>query len=636
MSAIWGLLSFSAPLMQNAGTTMEQIFRNHCKIDQYAHITSLHSFWGCGIQHLTEESQSEILPFHDAERGLFFNADCMLDNRQELIQELSLSSEPDGSLMLLSYKKWGINCLKHLRGLFSMAVYEESTKTLYLATDHTASRCLYYYRQGDLFVYSTLITPILSIFQSIPYNELYIKDYLTAPGLMPNIVSDETPYKGIYKLNPGCFLTITADSITETQYWNPSFPLSDCHCKQAEEYGMYFRQLYSSCVADALRCNGQVGIAMSSGLDSATVGALAATALKQNAKKLMTYTYVPSLDTQDRNPNNITNEQADVKSIVELYSNMVPHFLNNHGKNCLENFDESLRIMEFPFKAYVNMPNLREIYNLAASDGCKVLLTGQCGNSTVSHGYIDDVLYDLYSSKRGILFLKYLNHYSKTVHESRRKALLGCLRYFQYTQRRYKAKDFVYTPTNSFLSPEVLNHYPLKERFQKSGNVILENLPIGHHEYLAGLYKASLYTYMGELETKMGLANGIIIRDPTKDMRILSFCYHLPYRLFAYRGIPRWLIRGNLADLLPTKLLDNWMRYGVQNADYLKRIQRDLPKLMPMLNEVRSAFQINGLIDFNRLTAYLDTLPNAISGNQFESFDNLIYILGLQLFFQSR
>lgn len=634
MSAIWGSISFSTPLSSDMPASMKAPYLNNCKIDSYSHIIESHVFMACGIQYITSEASLEKLPIYDSNHEIYFNTDSLLDNREELIQALDASpQEPDGTLMYLAYLKWGIKCLNRFRGLFALAIYDKSRQTLYLATDQTASRCLYYYHLNDTFIFSTLIKPILAVNPNITFNGYYLKDYLSAPGLMPNIVSTETPYSDIYKLNPGTYLEITRNSITEKSYWNPSLPLSDIHCRTPRDYGSYFRELYNTCVKDALRCNGEVGIAMSSGLDSATVGALAATHLVKADKKLMTYTYVPCCETTvHRASNHIMNEQKDVESILSMYANMIPHFLNNEGKNCLSELDNELAILEFPFKAYVNMPNLCEIYRHAAADNCKILLTGQCGNSTVSHGYIDDVLYDLYSKKHYFLFLSYLNHYSKTVRESRKKALIGCYRYFQHAQKVYSQKSLSYNITNSFVSPDIRNDYPLEKRLWESGNTILESIPTSDSYYKSGLYKSAMYTYLGELETKMGLANGIIIRDPTKDIRMLSFCYHLPYRLFAYMGIPRWLIRENLRDLLPNQLLDNWMRYGVQNADYISRIERDMEQILPSLNSVKENFLFSEWINNSELTRYLDQLAQYGMDTDFWKFDDLIYIFILHQF----
>ena len=107
---------------------------------------------------------------------------------------------------------------------------------------------------------------------------------------------------------------------------------------------------------------------------------------------------------------------------------------------------------------------------------------------------------------------------------------------------------------------------------------------------------------------------------------MLSFCYHLPYHLFAYLGTPRWLIRGNLRNLLPEKLLDNWMRYGVQNADYLSRIMRDMEQILPKLNSAKDNFQFPKWLNSTELTDYLEQIAQSEPDITFQKFDDMIYI----------
>ena len=91
--------------------------------------------------------------------------------------------------------------------------------------------------------------------------------------------------------------------------------------------------------------------------------------------------------------------------------------------------------------------------------------------------------------------------------------------------------------------------------------------------------KKALYTYLGEFETKMGLKYGVVLRDPTADIRMISFCYHMPYKYFAYNGVPRWLVRNNFQEELPNNIVNNWMRYGVQNADCFIRMKREWKRI---------------------------------------------------------
>ncbi len=606
MSAIWGIVSFQDIILQDAESCMRSYYNTNCKIDRSESIFQKEVCFGCGIQYLTKEAKEEHLPYYDEALQLSFTADCILDNRAELLSKLEETDTtlPDGTLMLRSYQKWGIDCVKHFRGLYSFAVYDKRNGCLYLATDHVSARCLYYYIDGAQVTFSTLLTPIRKLYPHISMNENYIKDFLTAPGLMPNVSSVETLYEKVHKLNPGTYVKITANSMKEISYWNPAMPDTKYSCKTTEDYGSHFRSLYEACVKDALRTDGDIAISLSSGLDSASVGALAAKHLQSIEKPLYAYTYVPYEETApDKNRNNVHNETADVQKIAKMHPNIVTHFLTNQGKNCVAEIPHGISIMEIPYKAFGNLPSLQEIYQKASQTGCKIVLTGQLGNNTVSCGYIDNILYDLYQKKKYVTFLRYLNRYSKTVKESRKKALKGCIRYFEHTNKEYADTSFSYQSDNPFLSDSITEGYPMKERYLQN-KIPLKGGPSCEAVYHQNIFHKPMLTYLGELDTKMGLAYGIVLRDPTRDMRILSFCRHLPYHLFAYQGTPRWLIRGNLRDILPHDLLDNWMRYGVQNSDSHKRIMRDWQTLYPQLKSQLTSELLKPYVDSAKIETY--------------------------------
>lgn len=687
MSAIWGYLSYTNTIPAEFSSLMEAPYRAKCNIDRYEQRQNAFLHFGCGIQYITQEAQHEVLPVFDAENGIYFTADCILDNREELIPLLSaagtapndastatagttlfdstLTTAPDGTLMYLGYKTWGIDCLKRFRGLFSLAVYDAKVQTLFLATDQTASRCLYYYKTGDSVCFSTLLDPIRDVCPELTYNELYLKDYLTAPGLMPNIVPTETPYAGVYKINPGCFVEITRDRVTEHSYYSPFEAKAHHkvlgntrkHCSanhsgklsagffskfSAKSYGKAFRALYTDCVKDALRTDGEVSISMSSGLDSASVGALAATLLQETDKSLYSYTYVPCMTPEpDKNKDNIHDETGDVLKIAEMHPNIKTRFLNNEEKNCLDFLPKGLDLMEIPYKAIINLPNLYEMYCNARKEGCRVILTGQTGNATVSHGYIDDVLFDDYRRGHFLRFLSYLNNHSRKVKLSRKKELSACIRYFRHVKKIYATEGIrELTPDNPFLAGEILKGYPYPERYAEGELPFLTSVPVDRTIYPLFLYNKATLTYLGELDTKLGLAAGVVLRDPTRDPRMLEFCAALPYHLFAYQGTPRWLIRGNFADLLPTSLLDNFMRYGVQNSDWIQRIRRDWPALYPELvaffgtpeQDTPQKATLYNMVDWKKAEDYLHSLSESGPGKDCFCFECLIFTVLLYCF----
>lgn len=606
MSAIWGTLSFQTTLPVSTDSLMRQPYGAY-KIDRFHTKSCGQVYMGCGIQYITAQSINEPLPIYDEARRLLFTADCYLDNRQELLDILSPEDRtvPDGTLMYLGYLKWGMDCVSHFLGAFTMAVYRWDTKTLYLASDPMASRCLYYYQDSEGIAFSTLLKPILQLHPHISKNELFLKDFLYAPKMVPIITEDDTPYQNIKKLPPATWLALREGGAVVHRYWDPvTSPFIPPRAKGSDAWGAAFLQLYRTCVEQTMGTHQNTAIALSSGLDSSSVGALAAQHLAQNGKKLWAFTYVPYEKPQSKTKYRIEDETSGIQDMVKMYPNILPHFLNNGGKNAVFPIVSELDTIEIPFKAFVNLPSLLEIGNQAQNAGCKVLLIGQCGNSTVSYGEFPDILYDAFSSHHYLRYLQLIWQYGKSVHSSRKKLLLGSFRDFRAEKRK---KEYHYEMENPFLKHWKEADYPLEERFHMGNRNQLEKLFSSEKDYRQNCYFRSVLTYLGEIETKSGLAAGLLYRDPTRDPRIFSFCAHMPYEFFCCNGTPRWLIRGNFRDLLPSSILDHWRTRGVQNADWILRVQRDWDRVGPILESSLKASPLFKLLESQKISEFFES-----------------------------
>ena len=577
MSAIWGIvrLNKSAVIPENAYDKMKHAYEERCKIDRYSMISFEDGFFACGIQHVTPQAYNENLPC-DNGNGLYFTSDCMVDNPH--------GDTPDGKYLYEKYLEKGPDSLKEIYGAYSAAIWDSARHALQLCADPAASRCLYYYQRDGLIVFSTLIEPIRKIFPDIPINENYIKDFLIAPMLLPNLVPRESAYLGVNKVIQGYYITFSEGKAEETRYFDPQIYNKDMKVRTIKQTDLTFRSLYERCVGNLLR-NEINGVAMSSGLDSSSIAVLAADHIKKTGHgRLLAYTYIPAMDVPS-GPDNITDETKAVKEIVKANPNIEPHFLNNQGKNCVAQIPDVVSLTEMPIKAIVNFPNLLEIYDTAAQNGCRIIMNGQFGNSTVSYGKYENILYDKYSRHHYLSYTSDILRASKKLNVPFLRPLKGFRSDFK------KQKKFLKNPTmiwntelyNQYLHPEIEENYPAQERFTASGFLYAGEIYTNEIEYHHQIFNHPSFAYIGEIETKIGLRYGIIIRDPTRDARMLSFCVKVPYSHFAYHGTPRCLIRRNLRDLIPTDILDNWKRYGEQNADWVLRLNRDSTIVIPFL-----------------------------------------------------
>lgn len=621
MSAIWGAIEYT----KNRTTTvsnMNKIYNERCKIDKINEKKMDNQLFGCGIQFITKESENERLPIYSLNKKLFFTADCILDNRNELLQLLEIKDPktPDGAIMYHAYLKWGYDCVAHFHGLYSIAIYDMSSHTLFLATDPTASRCLYYYKHPNGCTFSTLLEPILEVHPNIKLNEAYIQDYLIAPGLRPNLSATETPYDGISKIEAGTYVIITKEQICIQRYWSPTrLPQKIRTSNQCKEL---FIATFKSCVQNALRTNGEVGIALSSGFDSSSVAAVAADTLQNVSKNLHSYTYIPYYDhVSDKHASYfITNEKNTIEKTVAMYPNIKPSFLNTNGVDFYQSMDELLSIMEIPFKAFVNLASLQELFTTAAKDQCKVFLTGQYGNATISYGNIDDILYEMYRHRHYLSYLATLNQYCKNAKESRKKALLGCRRYFMHSTSILKScnSKIHYQPDNPFLNKELVSTYSYNTRFAAEKLPIADHCALPKYLYEQYLYSTPALTYLGEYETKFGLANGILLRDPTRDPDIICFCHSIPYKFFAYHGIPRWLVRECLKEYLPREIIEPYLRYGLQNADWAYRVSLNWSNIADSLQKNLSEQILKKYVDQPSINTFFAKFKESFTASAYE------------------
>lgn len=613
MSAIWGIIALeqTSHLPTECRATFEQTYRNSCKIDRYEGIVTTDAYFGCGIQYITKESRKECLPIYDRDKGILFTADCILDNRTEVITHLlskghskeKLLNAPDGLLMYLSFLTFGEDCIKGFRGLFSVSVWDENARTLTFFSDPVSARSLYYTQADGLIAFSTRAEPLLKLFEVTP-NENYYKDFLLSNTSVIYLVPGETPYKEIFLLPPATKLRFTKKGQTSSRYHSQCKSLKYRHMS-AQNCNAQFLQLYQTCVQDALRTFGEVGIAMSSGLDSSSIGVLAANELDCKGKQLHSYTFTP-YHTPDHycENNRILDESIPVRDLVKMYPNISVTFLNNQGKNLFQDMTFCTNLLEMPYKTGA-FPNLFEICEAASHIGCKVLLNGAFGNHTVSFGHISNGLYNLYRKKRRIAFHALLRRY--TTHEGLnpkefKQRLLKCFRNFEHRPKDFSA---TFIPDNIFVTPTILKDYDLSKRHLADPHAKASTGFLTETTYSDYLQSTALFMYLGVFETQFGLSTGMLLRDPTKDIRMIEFCRQIPFSMFTYKGMPRQLIRSAFSTSLPNSILEPWEQRGIQNSDWSQRILRDWQTLQPELLQHLDSGYLDNWIDKERLRSFI-------------------------------
>ena len=251
--------------------------------------------FGHALLRTTHESFGERQP-ESLDGRFWITADARLDCRAELIGEVERTgrrfsrSVPDSTLILHAYAVWGMECVEHLRGDFSFAIWDARNKALFCARDHFGIKPFYYAQLGEMFLFSNTLNCVrLHPEVSEDLNEAAIGDFLLF-GL--NYDNATTSFRDVQRLPPAHCLTFSSNGLKIKRYWAPP---TDGRIRYAKpgDYVEHFQALLQDAVADRLRTD-RVGILLSGGLDSSSVAAVAkeVSAKSGRATEICGYTYV--------------------------------------------------------------------------------------------------------------------------------------------------------------------------------------------------------------------------------------------------------------------------------------------------------------------------------------------------------
>lgn len=631
MSIIWGCVDLSGTaLSPQLSGKMESSARRY-KIDRFHEICRQNAVMGCGLQMIADYSLHEVLPVYDAETGLLFAADCILDNRTELLRLLGIENReaPDGTLLYQAYRKWGPECHDYLRGSYAFAVYDFIKNTLFISTDHTFSRSLYYLRRGPKIYFSTLIRSIATAAEPTPEpNKRWITDYLAIDSLAILTEPYETAYEGILKPGVAEWILFSTEDEKHHVFWNP-LELPPLNPDSDEGYRRQFLEIMDSAAREIVQTGAPVGIYLSSGLDSSAVASCIAPILAEQGRDLRSYTSVPAADYQSSYARNvIVNEQAGVEALVKMYPNIKASFCSLPGVDNITGAQDITFYQEMPVKSLFNNIWMLELGGQARRDGVRIMLNGQIGNLTISWGEYRTVVHTYLHKGRLLQALREINNAGKHHRFSRKKLLIGALRDLWRTAP-------VAAPTlSAFVNKEAADAFHCKARMQNIAYLRSTGV-VTHADIKRLLYNPCMLSLCGEAETKLGLACGFVERDITKDKRVFEFCMRAPAQCFSKDGVERRLVRDYCGDRLPREIIGNEYGMGLQSADWCERLQGRWESVSVDIRRNCLHTDMEPYIDLEEVTHALERVYAGSGENDESELQALFYLYSLSLFLQS-
>lgn len=178
-------------------------------------------------------------------------------------------TETDTEVIVHLYEEEGIDCVKKLRGMFAIAIYDTRKRELYLARDYFGIKPLYYAHTGQGVVFGSEVKSILA--------SGWINSEVSAQALwnfftFQYVPDPDTMFQGVHKVPPGHYLVWNDEKLSVRPYWKVEFRPDDSKSLS------YFAEGITERLRESVQAHltGDVprGAFLSSGIDSTAIVSL--------------------------------------------------------------------------------------------------------------------------------------------------------------------------------------------------------------------------------------------------------------------------------------------------------------------------------------------------------------------------
>ncbi len=524
-------------------------------------------------------------------------------NFQELRNELekkghSFSSNTDTETIIHGYEEWGENVVQRLNGMFAFAIWDTNKKRLFLARDRLGVKPLYYYWNGERFLFASEIKAILAE-TSVPrkLNQNALRHYLN----LRYISGNETLFEAITVLPPGHTLTLQGKNLQQKQYW-------DLPVQQNELIGtaVEIRERLQESVRKRLIADVPVGVYLSGGIDSAAITALAAKIKNEEAVKTFSVGFGHSNEVDELGKAGIIAKHCNTDhteivvngSVAELLPKLVWHLDQPHG--------DPVIIPQF----HLSQKAREKVTVVLSGEGADEIFGGYVQYKTMLQAQkmkmIPAILSKTAARVLPIKVLDKLFDYPSSIGEKGKEKLLDFLGDINDEERAYR-------DLSSIMSSKDRRRMLVTKSREKDDSKRKE-LPYFQSQRQPLLHRMMYYdtktwlpNYVLFINDRMTMANAIEGRTPFLDYTFVEHAHHLHHSQKMNLSQNKIILREAMKPLLPKAIadgkkhafftpLDKWYKEelkglaeqlftsssvrkrGIYNYDHLKNIWEKYPK----------------------------------------------------------
>lgn len=475
-------------------------------------------------------------PMANEDESVWLTFNGEIYNYIELAEKLSakghqLKSHSDSETIIHSYEDDGFDCVNKFNGMFAFAIWDSKKQLLFAARDRLGIKPFYYYYDGHTFLFGSEIKAITAhpAVTVAPERETILQYMLYSTSY-----GDKTWYKGIKRLEPGCYLTLQDGKLCVTRYWDIKFQ-PDYH-RSYDSFVTELRTLTEDAVSLHLRSDVPVGSHLSGGIDSSSIVALAS----RHVNRLHTFSGAFAEGAA-------FDEREYIKIIAERF-NTNHHEIIPTGAALPELLTKLLWHLDEPVAGPGAYPQLF-VCQLVKDCGVKVVMGGQGG----------DELFGGYPPYYALAIKNILKHLKTPdtfppLSEICRLPLYG--HRYGILQKLFKRGG------NKSPSLFVFNQEDL-DAISLTRSAALEHISdLDPYEFQAYQHIRYYLPTLLHVEDRTSMAYSIESRVPLLDYRLVELAAKMPSWMKVRNGTLKYILRDAMRGKVPDQILDRRDKKG--------------------------------------------------------------------------
>lgn len=454
-----------------------------------------------------------------------------------LLKGYDFNSDSDTEIILAAFIEWGSDCLKKFNGMWAFAIYDTYSKRTFIARDRFGKKPLFYTPYQEGIAFASEMKALFPLLDNIVPNYGLVKN---SNKIFTYESTEECLIQGIKRFPAGSYAWIDGAQVSITRYWNTLDNLIDVPTEYDKQVQM-FQELFFDACKIRMRSDVTLGTALSGGLDSsATISVMANIAGSDSHERVnrdCQHAFVAAF------PGTPLDESKYAQMVVDNLG-IKSNFIDIDPTKEISKINKYFYMFE---DLYITSPiPFMMTYRAIRENGVVVTLDGH-GADELFGGYPFDYVNALRDSKFSSVetdnvFAAYYDNY--------------------VNQDDSLESDL---PSKSALLVQKLLKEPIKDLIKKviGRRTATFNKDCNHNNFLKLDYLNKIL-YCSTHETilptllrnydRYSMANGVEIRMPFMDHRIVSFAFSIPWTSKIRNGYSKNIIRDALVPFMPKEI----------------------------------------------------------------------------------